>query len=102
METTVPVLDLRERLALPPLSTAVVPTDPADAALLLVHSRGRLLIVPVDRVEGVLHIEATLETGTGWDCARGLVQVNGRLITVFDADALPIAALTPLLSGQHS
>ncbi len=93
---TTPVLDLRARLGLPLVA------DIREAALLIVRSERRLMAVPVDAVTGVIRHDGAFGASAAWDCARGVIYSGERLITVLDADALPIPAMEPLLAAQQN
>lgn len=90
----VPVLDLRPRLGMEPCPTHL--TSP----LLIIYSQGYLLAVLVDQVQGVVQTQTALTASASWDCTRGLLTLDEQMVTVLDADALPPAALKPLLQAQ--
>ncbi len=90
----VPVLDLRRRLGM-----EVRPAHPSSP-LLILYSQGHLLALLVDQVQGVVQTQTALAASASWDCTRGLLTLDEQLITVLDADALPPAALKPLLQAQ--
>jgi len=97
---TIAVLDLRRRLKL----NEQLGDNSSDAAFLLVVSKNHPLVLPVDRVIGVAHVprSALFEPGTGWDCIRGVIRINGILLTLLDVDQLPFAALESLWSGLYN
>lgn len=88
----VTVLDLRQRLGLPPLA--------ANHALIVVGSGTQLLALAVDRVADVLNIAASgIQPPPRSVHADellqpvGLVQLRQRLLTLLDADSLVPAVL---------
>lgn len=89
----VPVLDLRQRLGMerkPPTSSS---------PLLILNSRGSTLAILVDQIEGVTQYDQMPMLGTGWDCVRGLIELDHQITTLLDADALPTPGIEALLSA---
>ncbi len=88
----VPVLDLRQRLGME--SKTPTPASP----MLIMNSQGHTLAALVDQVEGVVRHEGTLPIGAGWDCVRGVIDLEGQITVVLNADALPTPEIEAMLA----